>query len=163
MWLIAIIRDLEKAFGVVFAFFLISGIVFLVKPEKEAVVEEETVVQSIYPFESRASQVDGKGPNLYITVKNGFLNISPLVNSSFDYELCRLVYFGEETEPCGFEMILTDYSGKKQKILFHRGKSGFHTNWKYKIHYSDEATMEKVKDIVIAANKNIFCFESSEI
>lgn len=162
MLLISIIKDLGKAFTAVVAFFAISGVYFLVKPDKE-VIEEEPVVQSIYLFEFRALQEDGKGPNLNVTVKNGYLNISPLVNSSFDYELGRLVYFDDEQEPCGFEMILTDRDGKKQKVLFHRGKPKFHTVWNYKVHYSDESDMETVKEIVKAAKQNIFCFESTAI
>lgn len=162
MLLISIIKDLGKAFTAVVLFFAVSGVYFLVKPEKEVAVEEP-IVESIYPFEFRASQQDGKGPTLYITVKNGYLNISPLVKSSFDYELGRLVYFADEAEPCGFEMTLTNSDGKQQKVLFHRGRPKFHTNWKYKIHYSDESDMETVKEIVESAKQNIFYFESTAI
>lgn len=161
MLLISIIKGLGKCFTAVVLFFAISGVYFLVKPEKE--VEEVPVVESFYPFEFRALQQDGKGPTLYVTVKNGYLDISPLVKSSFDYELGRLVYFDDETEPCGFEMTLTNSDGKQQKVLFHRGRPKFHTNWKYKIHYSNESDMETVKEIVKSAKQNIFCFESAAI
>lgn len=162
MLLISIIKDLGKCFTAVVLFFAISGVYFLVKPEKE-IVEEEPVVESIYPFEFRASSQSGKGPTLYVTVKNGFMNISPLVKGSFDYELGRLVYFDDETEPCGFEMTLTDTEGKKQKVLFHRGKPKFHTNWKYKVHYSENSDIETVKSIVESAKQNIFCYETTKI
>lgn len=143
-------------------FFLGSGFVMLLLPEKEKALVEEVEVYE--PVKFRAMREDGKGPTLYVTMHYGSLKISPLVNDSYDYTLGRLVYFGDEEDPIGFEMNLTDYEGKNpMKVLVHRGRPKFHTQWSYKVHYGGQADYDTACDIARKAGYNIFCMEFTKI
>ena len=153
-----VIKFFAAGFGLLSVLFVLGGIM---QPSKKAdAEEEEEAYVRLEPFKFRASEQGGSTPTLYFTVNEAYLEISPLTNSHYNYEIERLIYFGDEEAPIGFELNLTSFDGqKKYKAVIHRGRPKFHTAWKYKIHYKESSSFEEIKEVAKSAKQNIMCVD----
>lgn len=145
-----------------FVFFMISGIFVGGKSDKKT--EGEPVVESVYPIKFQAAFNDRPSmPTLYVDVGPGRLTMDPLVKKNFDFEPGRLIYFGDETEPIGFEMTVIGEDGIKRKAVFHRNRPKFHTWYSSKVRYGETADEESISKIAKAAGYNILCLDMTKL
>ena len=107
-----VIKFFAAGFGLLSVLFVLGGIM---QPSKKVdVEEEEEAYVRVEPFKFRASEQGGSTPTLYFTVNEAYLEISPLTNSHYNYEIERMIYFGDEEAPIGFELNLTSFDGQKK-------------------------------------------------
>ena len=155
---------LGKTVAGVFIFFVIVGFYELNKPlpdentpiEKPASVKRKEMDLELYPVQFEADYCHKTIPSLQVKMskKNFLRTIMPGNEIMWDYTIDKMVYFRNETEPCGFCMTLTKDDGKTEKIFIHRGKNKFHSIYINDVRFVNGGDFEVVQKIISDAGKN---------
>lgn len=153
-----------KTIGCIFIFFVVCGLYELNKPmpdenkpaEKPASVRRAELDREIYPVQFKADYCHKDIPSLEIKMsrKNFLETIMPGNEISWNYSIDKMVYFRNETEPCGFCMTLSKKDGKTEKVFVHRGKNKFHSIYNDEVRFVNGGDFDSVQKIINDAGKN---------
>lgn len=115
--LLSIIKDLGKTFGIVCAFFFISGVYFLIKPTEEDKILGQQM--KMYPIGFHCIDDDGETQVIRVDMKS---NLS-IYRDTYKYSMTKALYHENNKKPFGCEMLITG-NGKKSRILVYVSDDG---------------------------------------
>lgn len=84
----------------------------------------------------------------------------PKNKNVFSYKITNLIYFGGESEPCGFQIDVTNWQNQKGTWRFHYPKESFHNSSNIRIVPSDD--FNAVVKIYNSKNEKVTSFISEK-
>ena len=124
--------------------------------EKRAERKAKDEAKGILNF--KADIRNSKTPTLSITMtSDGNMKIPTLAHDDYTFVITNLIYFGDDTEPCGFEIKVTDKkSGKSETWRLHKNLKNFHSSENIRLEktsdYSSLKNIVKSADGTLSAN-----------